>query len=203
MWIVKLGGSLLSSGQLATCLSSIAHCGRGRVVIVPGGGIFADQIRRSQRQWAFNDRVAHRMSLLAMEQYACLLQAYAPEIVPCDSRDGIIRALDGNRVPVWLPARMITRYSDLPENWAVTSDSLALWLAQALDAKHLILVKSIRIDGTSARQIAASGKLDRHFPDLIKRSDVAVWWLNAQDVHNLEPMVTGLVSPEAHLHAVT
>jgi aspartokinase-like uncharacterized kinase len=31
---------------------------------------------------------------------------------------------------------------DLPQNWQVTSDSLAAWLALRLDARALILVKS-------------------------------------------------------------
>ncbi|OZA05848.1 MAG: uridylate kinase, partial [Methylophilaceae bacterium 17-44-8] len=45
MWVIKLGGSLLGTDELQQWLSCIAEYGDGRVVIVPGGGVFADTVR--------------------------------------------------------------------------------------------------------------------------------------------------------------
>jgi aspartokinase-like uncharacterized kinase len=143
MWVIKLGGSLLSSGSLQEWLSTIVKHGAGKLVIVPGGGIFADQVRDAQQKWKFDDKAAHQMALLAMEQYAYLLQSYAPDLGLSDSIEGIEKAISLNQVPVWLPFKMINACQDISSNWDLTSDSLALCLAEQLNAEHVMLVKSL------------------------------------------------------------
>lgn len=105
MWVIKLGGSLLSSGNLKEWLSIIVEHGAGKLTIVPGGGIFADQVREAQQKWQFDDKTAHQMALLAMEQYAHLLHFYAPDLSFTDSIEGIEKAVSLNQVPVWLPLK--------------------------------------------------------------------------------------------------
>ena len=56
MWVIKLGGSLLSSESLKEWLSVIVKHGAGKLVIVPGGGIFADKVRDEQQKWKFDDK---------------------------------------------------------------------------------------------------------------------------------------------------
>ena len=51
MIVLKLGGSLLSSSILLDYLQLASEQGQGKVVIVAGGGIFAEQVRLSQQQW--------------------------------------------------------------------------------------------------------------------------------------------------------
>ena len=71
MIVVKLGGSLSQSDALVKCLNSVEQNYQGRaVVIVPGGGAFADQVRLTQQRWQFDDKTAHRMAILAMQQMA-------------------------------------------------------------------------------------------------------------------------------------
>ncbi len=41
--------------------------GAGKVVIVSGGGPFADQVRDAQKRWKFNDQQAHQIALHAMD----------------------------------------------------------------------------------------------------------------------------------------
>ena len=53
---------------LSYCLNIIEQNAKDKVVIVPGGGLFADQVRVTQKLWQFNDQVAHQMALLAMQQ---------------------------------------------------------------------------------------------------------------------------------------
>ncbi|MGZ5028885.1 MAG: amino acid kinase family protein, partial [Methylobacter sp.] len=53
--IIKLGGSLSRSDTLVNCLNTVEQNYRGRaVVIVPGGGAFADQVRLAQQHWQFD-----------------------------------------------------------------------------------------------------------------------------------------------------
>ena len=44
------------------------------MVIVPGGGAFADQVRLAQQHWQFDDKTAHSMAILAMQQMALLFK---------------------------------------------------------------------------------------------------------------------------------
>ena len=67
--VVKLGGSVVRSAELPAWLDAIAQSPRP-VVVVPGGGALADEVRACQSQLGFGDRSAHRMALLAMDQLA-------------------------------------------------------------------------------------------------------------------------------------
>lgn len=92
MIVLKLGGSLASSGGLAACLGALAAL-RGEIVVVPGGGVFADAVRAAQPRFGFSDRAAHHMAILAMEQYALMLADRLPRLKPCASLDGMRTAV--------------------------------------------------------------------------------------------------------------
>jgi aspartokinase-like uncharacterized kinase len=202
MWVIKLGGSLLSSGSLREWLSIIVEHGAGKLVIVPGGGIFADQVRDAQQILKFDDKAAHQMALLAMEQYAHLLQSYAPALALSDSIEGIEKAMNQNQVPVWLPFKMINTCQDVSANWNLTSDSLALCLANQLNAEHVMLVKSIGSNKLNARQLSESEMVDRDFPEFVKKSGSTIWWLDQNDMRTLENLLKANGKPEKHLESV-
>lgn len=168
-WVVKLGGSLAGSLQLSAWLEAIA-AGGGRLVLVPGGGPFADQVREMQQRWGFDDRTAHRLALLAMEQYGLMLAGLRAGLVPADSRTAIRRVLRASNVPVWLPTRMTLDRPEIPESWDVTSDSLAAWLAREIGAAGLLLVKSVDVaDGSRVADLAAAGVVDPQLPIFLAR----------------------------------
>lgn len=160
LWVVKLGGSLAGGGELAGWLDALA-AGAGRVVLVPGGGPFADTVRAMQRSWSFDDATAHHLALLAMEQYGLMLAGMQPALRPAASRAAIRRRLAEGSVPVWLPVRMALRRAEIPQSWDVTSDSLAAWLAAELGADGLILVKSVAVAaGSTVEDLAKRGVVD-------------------------------------------
>ena len=136
-------------------------------MIVPGGGLFADAVRATQNRLGFSDRAAHRMALLAMEQYALLIHDLRPAFCLCGTAEEIAAAGAAGAVPVWLPHAMLGADPALPASWDVTSDSLAAWLAGRLAARRLILVKSAPPPAPplSARGLAEAGLADRAFPD--------------------------------------
>src|SRR5215470_1768927 len=98
--VVKLGGSHARSRHLASWLDALSACG-GRAVIVAGGGPFADAVRATQPIMRFDDRAAHHMALLAMEQYALALASLQPRFTLAASIAAIRRALRADRVPIW------------------------------------------------------------------------------------------------------
>ncbi len=181
LWVVKIGGSLAHSPALSAWLGVLSHCRNPRVVIVPGGGPFADEVRKAQRASGFDDGLAHRMALLAMEQYGLMLSGLSPGLHPASSKTAIrtIHRLGG--VPVWLPARMAAAGKDIRASWEVTSDSLAAWLAGALGAHRLVLVKSAEPPPGQATAAALSdlGLIDKAFPSFIDGRGFETWCVSS------------------------
>ena len=172
--IVKLGGSLAFSEVLIDWLRALASCA-GHVVIVPGGGPFADAVRVTQHRMGFDDRTAHHIALLAMEQYGRALISFSDLLSPADSLEAIEQHLSAERVPVWMPARMVLEAADIAASWTVTSDSLAAWLSGLIGADRLILVK--HVDSLSGLEhcedLVAMGVIDQAFPRYLRKTSIS------------------------------
>lgn len=169
--VVKLGGGHAGSRHLGDWLDALAGCG-GRVVLVPGGGPFADAVRMAQAKMGFGDPVAHHMALLAMEQYGRALASLRRGFRVAGAVTAIRRALSAGRVPVWAPTTMVLKMPEIPESWDVTSDSLAAWLAGQIGARRLLLVKHAAPGEAAARagDLVARGVVDRAFPRFLAAS---------------------------------
>lgn len=174
--VIKIGGSLFESRTeqtVAPGLELLALIGRARVpiVVVPGGGAFADAVRDEQIRLQLSDPAAHRMALLAMHQMAHAIVDLSP--VPgrmrlASSHTEIANALAADHVSVWQPAAMLAHEPDVAEDWTVTSDTLAAWLASRLGARHLVLAKSVSAaPRASAAELAEAGIVDRAFPRMV------------------------------------
>ncbi|MGQ9366481.1 amino acid kinase family protein [Azospirillum sp. ST 5-10] len=164
-WVVKIGGSLAAGPHTLRDWLRAVEAGRRRAVVVPGGGPFADAVRAAQAALGFDDSTAHRMALLAMEQYGAALCALAPGFVPAATPDDMVRARRDGLVPVWAPSALALAAAEIPHRWEVTSDSLAAWLAGRLDAEALVLVKSAPrpADGTPLETVMEQGLVDPAF----------------------------------------
>lgn len=168
--VVKIGGSLLSGDRLAGIAATLAKARRG-VVVVPGGGSFADEVRRAQTRHDVSDRAAHAMALLAMHQMGLLIEDLQPRFVAVETLSGIRKALAANRIPVWLPLRMSATDTDIPADWSITSDGLAARLAERMGLSSVVLVKSRRVPaGPGAAELAAEGIVDAAFVDIVARA---------------------------------
>jgi dihydroneopterin aldolase len=145
----------------------------------------------------YDDRAAHVMALMAMTQFGCALQSLNPTLRLTASRSAILHALKDGKVPVWSPEPM-TRAAALPETWELTSDSLAAWLAGALGASRLVLVKHGRLETATvdARDLVARGVVDRLFPRYLKESGARAWLAAPTDSARLAEGLQGSVFPE-------
>jgi len=180
--VVKLGGSFAFSAHLGDWIAAIARCA-GRAVIVPGGGPFADAVRAAQAQMGFDDLTAHRMALLAMEQFGCAITSLHTALSLADSLDSMRRSLAHDQVPVWLPTQMALAAADIQQCWDVTSDSLAAWLAGRIGAERVLLVKHIEPAPETMRvtDLAARNIVDRAFADFLAASRVPAFILGPKD----------------------
>lgn len=183
MWVVKLGGSLLGTPELKDWLDVIARHGDGQIVIVPGGGILADAVYESQMLSGISDLVAHKMAVMAMDQYGILLAGLNAELVTAASDLEIAERGWQHRAVIWLPSNMVIADESIPTTWEVTSDSLAAWLAQKLNANHLILVKSERpqLEQISLERLTKEGFVDEHFGDYIVGQSFSTWVMGKGD----------------------
>jgi dihydroneopterin aldolase len=194
--IVKLGGSQASGPHIKDWLSAIA-AEAGSIAIVPGGGPFADAVRTAQVSMGFDDRAAHAMALMAMAQFGCALQNLNPALRLAASRSAILRALKDGKVPVWSPEPM-ARAAALPETWALTSDSLAAWLAGLLGADRLLLVKHGRFEAAAigAHDLVARGVVDPLFPRYLRESGARAWLASPTDSARLAEGLQRPIFPE-------
>ena len=174
MWVVKIGGSLETAPGLRALLALLADYGRSRAVIVPGGGRFAERVRAEQRVTGMDDAAAHHLALRAMEQYGTVLCEMEPRLYAVAGTGEIGDVAEGHTVPVWSPTALLSTQEDIPASWQVTSDSLALWFADKINAEGLILVKSLPGGTNDAQALAVSGYLDAYFPQMMKKASLDV-----------------------------
>lgn len=127
--VVKFGGSLCASPARDQWISVLRTL-PWPVVIVPGGGPFADAVRAAQPKVGFDDRTGHAMAVLAMEQYALALAALHGLDLAA-TREEITMMHASGRPALWRPAAMVAAARDIEPAWRVTSDSLSACLHDA------------------------------------------------------------------------
>ncbi len=148
--VIKVGGSLGRWRGLGRLLDSIGRWrGKTRVLVVPGGGPFADLVREEDRRVGLRESTAHRMAILAMDQFGLLLCDLASLAFPVSRLDEAGRVLRSGGLPIFLPTRYLSEHDPFDPSWGVTSDSIAAYLAGLVRADALLLLKSV--DGIFAR----------------------------------------------------
>ena len=198
MWVIKIGGSLAASPALPAWLSLIAADRTRRWLVVPGGGPYADAVRAQQARWHFGDPQAHRMAVQAMGVYGAQLAAMAPAF----ATDADVRRLAAEAGSgIWCPgADAAAGLRGLPEDWRTSADSIALWAAQILGARALVLLKSGPPDAADHRAgaLAACGYVDEHFPTLLRHRPLPCYWLSATQIPTGMPPATSLDAQRIH-----
>jgi len=158
--VVKLGGSLADGSALPACLDAVETY-PGRTLLAPGGGIFAEQVRAMQAMYRYNDRIAHRMAILAMQQMAWLFHGLKPQFALISALEDVFATAGAG---IWLPQPDELDAAGIPASWDITSDSLAAWLAARVGAERLILVKSARFSADATLpELQAQGVIDTAF----------------------------------------
>jgi 5-(aminomethyl)-3-furanmethanol phosphate kinase len=188
--VVKVGGGLLRAGGLdgleRACADVSAIAAERPVLVVPGGGPFADAVRALDAEVGLADDIAHALALSAMDQLGLLLTALLPGA----------ELLTELRVPRGLAllraASAFAERSDIPQSWAVTSDSLAVLAAGAIGADEAVLLKPVAgllaewpsdgppiaaLTGPELEALQARGGgrgVDAYLPEAVRRTGVSV-----------------------------
>ncbi|OLC53036.1 MAG: hypothetical protein AUH92_06610 [Acidobacteria bacterium 13_1_40CM_4_69_4] len=160
--LLKVGGSLGRGASLPALMQRIALLARGRrLLVVPGGGVFAGLVREQMGRHRIDEKTAHHMALLAMDQYGLLLSSLSRRATLVDNLRAAELVAEAGRVPVLLPGSLIRRETGLEHSFRLTSDSIAAFLAGRVRATHLIFLKSVRRPAARIRDRAAADALAR------------------------------------------
>jgi aspartokinase-like uncharacterized kinase len=180
--VVKVGGGLARDpAALRTWCARLAERGaRHALLVVPGGGAFADAVREHDRRFGLRDETAHRMAILAMDQFGWALGDLIPGAILTE-RPRPVRA---GAVSVLLPAALLRAHDPLPASWDVTADSIAAWVAGTAGAGRLVLVKAVEArDGADVT--------DPYLPTALREAGVEAWVIGPQPAHLAELLETG------------
>ncbi|HSC02054.1 MAG TPA: hypothetical protein VLC49_02015 [Solirubrobacteraceae bacterium] len=188
--VVKIGGGLLRAegmeGLRRACAEATEMARARPVLVVPGGGPFADAVRAVDAQVGLGDGIAHALALRAMDQFGMLLAPLLPEAEPLT---GLVAP---RSIGLLAAAPAFAGRPDVPESWAVTSDSLAVLAAGAIGAEEAVLLKpvagvaarwpsedapltALTADELQALHEAGDGRaVDAYLPIAVRRTGVSV-----------------------------
>ena len=130
-----------------------------------------------------------------MDQYGFLLGELTPNSILVNGILGTNEPLSGS-APVLLPSHWFFESEPLPHSWAVTSDSIAAWVAGQLKAPRLILLKDIDglfsvgetmgefeelVTQMSVDQLHAQpGGVDENLASILAMLDLETWVINGR-----------------------
>jgi 5-(aminomethyl)-3-furanmethanol phosphate kinase len=184
--VVKIGGSLLPR---IPDLVPLLLASERPLLIVPGGGMFADTVRQAD----VDDDAAHWMAIAAMEQYGWLL-----------SSKGGIGVTGQLAVPhnttVFLPYKCLRENDPLPHSWDITSDSIAAWIAGMLHLDLLLLksIDGITIGGRLQEMISEPLKtevVDPFFIPFVLKNKIHTAIIKGSDPVRVQDFLKGLPVP--------
>lgn len=189
MDVVKVGGSILWHAQEAMSVL-MAH----DVLVVPGGGVFADAVRRVQRKTGIDDAAAHKMAILAMDQYGIFLSDVSG--IPTYDFLGDVRTPG-----IILPSATLKASDPFTPSWDVTSDSIACHIAKLVSAEQFIIltdVDGIFIDDVLVEKVSAiklqnlsETCVDRALPGYLIKYGMDCQVVNGRDKDALERALGG------------
>ena len=142
--VIKIGGSILQSKaaeQLWNALNELIK--QFSFVIVPGGGDFANLVRNYYNLYQLSEDRAHWMAILCENILGFLILERLESGMPVFGISEISAAIENSKIPVFLPFQYLFEHDPLPHSWEVTSDSIAAYFAEMLQAQKLILIKDV------------------------------------------------------------
>ncbi|OPY21055.1 MAG: acetylglutamate kinase [Methanomethylovorans sp. PtaU1.Bin093] len=172
--VIKVGGSLME-----TAPEMLIHLQKHlesrstpvpTVLVVPGGGVFADAVRDIHKDKGISDEAAHWMAILGMEQYAY----YLADKSGISTTDNLEELVPG--ISILMPYRLLRKCDPLPYSWDVTSDCIAAWVASILEARMVKVtdVDGVRMNGKTVTVVGAAelqkmgeSCVDRMLPELL------------------------------------
>ena len=200
--VVKVGGGLAreaGDGALRALCRAIGDAGaRHPLLVVPGGAAFADAVREHDSRFDLRPATAHRMAILAMEQFGWLLSDLIPGAVRCvdlaqpvpPPRAGARRSSCRRHCSraTRCPPRGRSRPTRSPPGWPVpgmpgawcsSSRSKACTATGRRTATPLA-----RVSVDELAELRAAGRaagVDQHLPEALRAAGVEAWVIDGRE----------------------
>ncbi len=216
--VLKVGGSLVeypvSLKKLCKKLASFAK--DHKILIVPGGGKFADVVRDLDKTYGLSNTIAHKMAVLAMDQFGLFLSDITPDSYVSYFLEKVKNSPSGT-LPIFLPSRFVFRKDPLESSWDVTSDAIAAYIAGVLHAKKLILVTDVDgvftenpkksldaklIANVSANQLLSWNRrtsVDRILPKILLKTKLDCYVVNGKHPRRIRAILENEKSVYTHV----
>ena len=178
--VVKVGGALARDAvALRAWCAQLAVCGaRHPLLVVPGGGAFADAVREHDERFGLRAETAHWMAILAMDQFGWALS----ELIPGAVRREDLGPVRAGVVSVLLPFAILRERDPLPASWDVTADSIAAWVAGEAGAGRLVLVKAVAPSD-------AALVVDPYLPTAVRAARLETWVIGGEQPERLAELL--------------
>jgi len=144
--VFKIGGKILeNSDNIESTFSQLTQLFEKeilqKILVIPGGGSFANFVRSVDEALQIGDELAHWIAIYSMNYNGIMLNRKYPDL---ESIEKLKTFQDAKQMfCIFLPYSFLREDDSLPHNWDVTSDSIALYIANKLKLSQCFLIKNI------------------------------------------------------------
>jgi aspartokinase-like uncharacterized kinase len=209
--VIKVGGSLAENPEQlrALCRKLSALAKKYALIVVPGGGRFADAVREYDRRFVLSSDISHRMAILGMDQFGLLLSHIMPNSRVFRQLEKAKELLEAKVVPIFLPSHWMFQEDPLENSWDVTADSIAAYVAGRVNAEKVVLVTDVDgvftsdpktytdaklIERLSAKKLLTLNQrtsVDRYLPKLLLEAQIDCYVVNGKYPNRVEAVLAG------------
>jgi hypothetical protein len=194
--IVKIGGKILENKEnLESTIAQFKHICENdivqKIIIIPGGGTYANFVRRIDEKISIGDELSHWMAIFAMNCNGIELSQKYNDIKYFDNLVEIKKS--NERIVIFLPYDFINQRDELLHSWDVTSDSIALYIAHHLGIKDCFLIKDI--DGIISNNNEILRELTTsEYKNLKKGNKILMINANQEEIKDSQPIDSCLIN---------
>jgi aspartokinase-like uncharacterized kinase len=205
--VLKIGGSFLTFPSELKNLCKVLSINRKdhNLLIIPGGGIFADIVRKYYLELKLSEITSHQMAVHSMDQYGLILKEFiGKSSVLISNLDRIDASLGDNRIGILEASNINLKTHLMPRSWSVTSDSIAAFVAQKIVAEQLILIKVVDglfdiksgefLDKVYVRNLESQvkhGIVDDYFAKILSVKKTSSYVVNGKFPHRVVDILRG------------
>ena len=209
--VIKVGGSLAEDPERlrALCHKLGELAKKYAIIVVPGGGKFADAVREYDQRFELSSHTSHRMAILGMDQFGLLLSDIMPNSHLFPRLENAKEFAEAKVVPIFLPSHWMFQEDPLDNSWDVTSDSIAAYVASRVNAGKVVLVTHVDgvftsdpekysdaklIERLSAKKLSTLNlrtSVDRYLPKLLLEAQMDCYVVNGKYPERVEAVLGG------------
>jgi 5-(aminomethyl)-3-furanmethanol phosphate kinase len=206
-WVLKIGGSLFPEKAIDICRVLVNENDvNAKILIICGGGKFANKVRDYNEQIGFSNTANHRSAIMCMDIIGTLLADKLEGLETVNTLEDAMKVSEQGKIPVLNSYSLMEDHDPLEHSWRVTSDSIALYISNLLKAKLLIATDVDGIythdpinDGAKLIDIISAKKLlnfgetsvDEFLPELLIRYQSECYVVNGKYPERILSIIKG------------